>query len=172
MTTILILIGLIISVIFNVYFIQNKITKNKEIEEKEKSLQYRESIISDKEKSLNEKYHKKIKYVENLLNNNLRKGYYEKQLLNTKDNTNLDVIVYIIETDRYTNGKSRIKLDYIESSNHEDIHIDVVEKFVKDHFISVVDSNDITWLDSINELQKERENKLKRILKDEKISGV
>ncbi len=35
-------------------------------------------------------------------------------------------------------------------------------------FISLVDTNDVTWLESVDELSKERSKKLERILKNEK----
>lgn len=105
----------------------------------------------------------------------LRKGYYKQSLKvtsnfdsNFKDKP-FDCIINIIELDRFTNGESKIKIDYIEASISEaDMEHDRIEKYIRDTFKSIVKSSEIEWLDgenSIKELRKEKLEKLKSAIK-------
>lgn len=145
MTTLIII--LIISLIFNIYFliIKNKYNFKKFKIEKERL----EKIRNDFNK---------------IITSNNKKGYYIKpcQVRSTKEN--FDVFVFVDEIDRYTNNKSKIKIDYIESNNiPNDVKNDDVKEYINQIFISVVDTNSITWLESVNEKQKERQAKLNKI---------
>lgn len=126
------------------------------------------SIIS-KNKSKVKEADEKISFIKSLLKKNHRKGYYNHILSETNTGTKFDNRVYVIELDRYTNGKSKIKIDYIENTKRTDgIHIYQIENYINEHFESLVETKDIEWLESVNEIQKEREDKLKRILSYEK----
>jgi lipopolysaccharide export LptBFGC system permease protein LptF len=71
-----------------------------------------------------------------------------------------DYYVYIKEIDRYTNGYSRIKIDFIDSNNS------YYRNIIKKKFNSLVKTVNIEWLeseDNLKDIRKEKLNKLKKI---------
>lgn len=122
-------------------------------------LTLQEKTLQKKEKTLQEK----INDVNKILNFEIREGYIDKKFTKTIDNTTIKVRVFVTEIDRYTNGKSKIALKDINilsgTMNKNDI-LKELQYLFKD----IEDTNSIEWLESVNEIQKIRREKLKRVL--------
>lgn len=120
-------------------------------------------------KKLVDSYNLKLTELKSVVNRNIRKGVYEKALIwTTEKEKEIDFKshVYVIEIDRYKNGKSKIKLDYINVGKHpNESNKKSIEDYIKLNFKELVDTNSIDWLESVDGLQKDREKKLNRILK-------
>jgi outer membrane lipoprotein-sorting protein len=128
------------------------------VTEKHKYTAYKNDLIDE--------YKSKLSKVKNSVFGSIRKGYYEHPL--TYDGDKFTTYVYVDEVDRYTNGKSKIKIDYIEAKLPIGASLNFVREYLDKTFVSLVDTNDVTWLESVDEISKERSKKLERILKDEK----
>ena len=139
----------------------------KELKELKQDLIKEKSILQQK---FVKKYNEKIKLFDSIVNSNQRKGYYiqERYLIKDPNKKTFNAIIYIIEIDKYTNKKSKIKLDYIEIENHPlgTIGNSQTKENIINGFVTLKNTNDITWLESENKLQKERENKLKKIINE------
>lgn len=117
-------------------------------------------IMYNKEKK---KYNELFSKVNNILidiDKPLRRGYYT---MSCNQNVTIDYspIIFVKEIDRYTNGKSKIKLDRIEiSCGDRNFGYSSAEIFVEKEFKSLVETSDITWLESEIEIKEQRRNKL------------
>lgn len=69
--------------------------------------------------------------------------------------------VYVKEIDRYTNGYSKVEIDYIESIYSE---IEVAKE-AKKRFVSLIETDAIEWLEGENHLKDVRKEKLKNLKK-------
>ena len=165
-TTIILSLLLLSSLIMNIIYINKNKNMNKLFDESvEKSKDFdRKNIELDSKKS---ELKSKIKYIENIVSGDIRKGYYKQSLSTTGDEKkeNFEVDVCVIEVDRFTNGKSKLKFDYILFGHiPKGISKENIINYVKDTiFTEFVNTKDIDWLESVDELQKMREKKLKRI---------
>jgi hypothetical protein len=102
------------------------------------------------------------KYISEL-NKPLRYGYISKPLT-WNDTTKFTCRVYVKELDRFTNGESRIEIDKIESGiTSGQISPTTVENFIRDQFISVVETSDVVWLESENAIKDVRRKKLEQL---------
>jgi len=118
---------------------------------------------------LNIRYYKLVnketitnKYISEL-NKPLRYGYISKPLT-WNDTTKFTCRVYVKELDRFTNGESRIEIDKIESGiTSGQISPTAVENFIRDQFISVVETSDVVWLESENAIKDVRRKKLEQL---------
>jgi hypothetical protein len=72
---------------------------------------------------------------------------------------NSSVIIYIKEIDRYTNGYSKIKLDYIDTESS------YYKKIAKENFKSLIKTVNIEWLESEDCLKNTRKEKLSKLKK-------
>ena len=155
-----------ISVILNIYFYYTKNKNISTLKDKEEDLNNREKVID----SVTTNFKNRVSRFNDIVNGNLKQGYYVHGLRYGSVDTgyeSYDVDVFVSEIDRYTNGKSKIKFDYInvgKPPKDKNWKLDNTEKFIKNHFSELVDTKDIEWLESVNELQKAREKKLKRII--------
>jgi hypothetical protein len=114
------------------------------------------------EKTLQEK----INDVNKILKFEIREGYIDKNYTNSYDNTNMTVRIFVTELDRYTNGKSKIALKDIHLlKNNSDINKQDILYQLRSHlFKDIEDTKSIEWLESVNEIQRIRQEKLKRVL--------
>ena len=118
---------------------------------------------------LNIRYYKLVnketitnKYISEL-NKPLRYGYISKPLT-WNDTTKFTCRVYVKELDRFTNGESRIEIEKIESGiTSGQISPTAVENFIRDQFISVVETSDVVWLESENAIKDVRRKKLEQL---------
>lgn len=188
---------LLLSVVANIYFLR----KSKKVKKLEKTCidnineyDFKSKAIEEKIKSVNriiedekykydnkleverEKFEQKLNEVKSLIKSKHKKGYYIQKLTSTDDDGikhNFDNMVYIREVDRYINGKSKIVFEKVEIVNKPShTRYNHVLSYIKENFNSVIDTNNIEWLESVNEIQKEREDKLKRVLNWEKKNGI
>jgi len=116
----------------------------------------------------------RVRRILNDINKPLRKGYYKDSLrviykIPGVEDVPFYPTVYIIETDRYTSGESKIKIDYIDVCISEtDVFRERVKKYIQNKFESVVKTSNINWLESelsIKEMRREKLAKLKKSLK-------
>lgn len=71
-------------------------------------------------------------------------------------------IVYVDEIDRYKDGYSKIKINHIEATGSwKD---DTIDK-VKNSFITLVQTNNIEWLESEEDIKRIRKEKLENLKK-------
>lgn len=114
--------------------------------------------------SNNKKFKKNIITQVNELNSPLRKGYYKHGLVfDNKDK--FDVIVYINEIERYTCGESKCELTSIDIENKPKlIKHDDVYKYIGEQFVSLIKTDNITWLEELTSLKEERKNKIEKLL--------
>ena len=78
-----------------------------------------------------------------------RFGFYKK----------FDYYVYIKEIDRYTNGFSKIKIDFIECDSN--YYLDKIKK----DFNSLIKTTNIEWLESEDKIRQTRKEKLDKLKK-------
>ena len=105
------------------------------------------------------------------LNKPLRKGYFKITLQyypnGIEDKTMTEDFfpyVYIIEKDRYTDGKCLVEIERIEPGIQESkIKKEIIEKFIKDSFHSTRKVSEITWLESESKIKEMRKNKLEQL---------
>jgi len=114
------------------------------------------------------KLNSKVNKVISNLKSPLRKGHYQGALKITNGagltEENFYPIIYVKELDRFTNGESKIEIDYIETCISEDrISSEKVKKYIETSFKSVVKTSDITWLESENAIKESRRNKLEHL---------
>ena len=98
----------------------------------------------------------------------LRTGYYiESCEQTTRVGVKFDFngYVYINEIDRYTNGESKISLNRIEIRSDGSINMSDADSFVRNRFVSVVKTSDITWLESEQSIKDMRKEKLEQLNK-------
>ena len=154
--------------------------KNKKLK---KSIKELEEKNKRKDDTVLDSYKKTIQEVKEIIKGKpLRTGYYKYGLKYGTDNINLntkklpfDTIVYVNELDRYKNGKSKIELSDIEIEwthfKSKKPNKNIIYDFIVKHFISLVETSDIEWLESeenIKEIRKEKINKLKEIIEKNK----
>ena len=108
-----------------------------------------------------ELFSKTNKYILEL-NKPLRYGYYKTKCL--QGGTSYTAIIYIIESDRYTNGDSKIKLKNIEiDCDTGNINRSSAEKFIEKGFLSLMKTSEITWLESEIEIKEQRRSKIEHL---------
>jgi len=109
---------------------------------------------------------------ENILNLNLRVGFYDMivKLAETEDDkvsSDYDTIIHVIETERYVNGYSKIKhIKTDVTSGFNPNNYDYVKKLSKQKFNTLVKTTDIIWLEVDQDIKELRINKLNSILKE------
>lgn len=111
----------------------------------------------------------KQKKLITLINTPLRKGYIEIELTGNSriDDSELAFtsLIYVIETERFKSGESKIKIDYIETCISESkIHRSSIESFIIETFKSTRLTTDIHWLETDISIKEMRKDKLKYIL--------
>jgi hypothetical protein len=132
-----------------------------------------------KNKQLNsEKDILKDNLKENLLNLNLRAGFYKQtfKLAVSEDaskTSNYDIKIHIIEEERYLNGYSKIKhikTDILNGFRTD--QYDYIKKLSILKFDTIVKTSDIEWLEVDPDIKELRINKITSVLneieKDEK----
>lgn len=187
MTTFLIISGVlnILSIPFIIYAFSKlkKISEKEEyvkngekeisdkMEQLQKSYQEKENLLESSKKTLEKTYQTKLNQISDIVNGNYRQGYYTGKFSQSYKNggeTKVVVDIYVKEIDRYTNGKSKIELleiDYTSINGYTNLfNKEENENYIRETFQKLKDTDSIEWLESVNEIQKERENKLKRIL--------
>jgi hypothetical protein len=198
---ILILLGIsfifnIVAIFYIRKTVKNKNETVNKLSQREETVQNSEKILKEKESFLDESYKSrketleeqirmqtnqlkseydiKLKTVTDIVRGKQRKGYYESGFNQTNlagAKVTMDANIYVIEVDRYTNGKSKIKIDEINYINFKgDTYIfnkTTMDKYVKENFNQLVDTKDIEWLESVDEISKERTKKLERVLNKE-----
>lgn len=87
-----------------------------------------------------------------------RSGFY----INNKGG-NYAAIVYIDELDRYTTGYSKVKIKSVESLNPNYKEDSISYAYKK--FVSLMETSDIIWLESEDNIKKIRKEKLEQIKK-------
>lgn len=169
-TTLSILFGLffVASIVFVIlYSIEyNKHQKTKiELSKKDSDLSTTENKYSLLNKTFNE--------LKSDLLDNKRIGFYEDSITlvseeDRKANIKGEVYkahVYVTEVDKYTNGMSKIKLNSIEViSGFSPMSFDWVKSTIKSKFSSIIDTNDVTWLESETDIVQQRSLKITAIL--------
>lgn len=110
--------------------------------------------------------YKKVKKALNIFNEPLRKGYYELQLVAKIDSTNFTTRVFVKELERYRSGESKIEILDIEYcvSEIKVTHEHIKERVLSD-FKSIMKTSDIHWLELEDDLLKDRQEKLLKIMK-------
>lgn len=99
-------------------------------------------------------------------------GFYEDKvnLLSAEDRAagknseQYKLVVHVKELDRYTNGLSKIqiiKLDVMSGYDHE--QYEWVKHCIKERFVSIKKTVEITWLESEENLKEIRKQKLAKI---------
>jgi hypothetical protein len=132
-----------------------------------------------KNKQLNsEKDILKDNLKENLLNLNLRAGFYKQtfKLAVSEDaskTSNYDIKIHIIEEERYLNGYSKIKHIKTDILNgFRTNQYDYIKKLSILKFDTIVKTSDIEWLEVDPDIKELRINKITSVLneieKDEK----
>ena len=101
----------------------------------------------------------------------IRTGIYVYQLSTSGDNSGkseaFTVDVHITEQERYTNGKSKIMIDHLDIGNYPNTtETKSIKKYIIEQMPELINTSDIEWLELVDSLQKTREKKLERILKD------
>lgn len=160
--------------------INNTITEKEKILKKnyqekvsniEKTINQKEEILKNKQSDLEKEYKEKIKLVNSIVIGKTRKGFYKgtfSQEHGDDRKTKVTVDIYVEEIDRYKNGKSKIKLldiDYTSISGFSNLFNKTSnEKYIRETFKQLVNTNDIEWLESVDEISKERKKKFERIL--------
>jgi len=87
-----------------------------------------------------------------------RSGFY----INNKGGNDA-AIVYIDELDRYTTGYSKVKIKSVESLNPNYKEDSISYAYKK--FVSLMETSDIIWLESEDNIKKIRKEKLEQIKK-------
>lgn len=99
----------------------------------------------------------------------IRVGYYKSSLKVTqkdKPDFPFDVLIYVKELDRFTNGDSKIELYRVEPSVDETLmRHDTIAKYIKDGFLSQVKTANVEWLESEHDIKEQRKNKLEQLKK-------
>ena len=128
------------------------------------------------EKSQKDFQEKNQKIKDELISDINRIGFYEETInLVNKDDKKAgktgepyDLIVYVKEIDRYTNGFSKIKMTNLELiSGFDHSQYTWVKQCVTEKFSSLKKTSDVEWLESeedIKELRKQKLAKLEKIL--------
>lgn len=117
-------------------------------------------IMYNKEKKKYNELFSKVNKTITEIDKPLRCGFY-KMNCTQNDSITYEPIVFVKEIDRYTNGKSKLKIDRIEiSCGDRNFGYGSAENFVKKEFKSLVETSDITWLESEIEIKEQRRNKL------------
>ena len=99
-----------------------------------------------------------------LLNLSKRNGFYNKSF--SLDNHTYKFRIYVIEEEKYSNGYSKLVIDGVDIiSGFSPNNFNYVIQTAKDEFVSVQETNDITFLESDIDITELRKNKLERILK-------
>jgi hypothetical protein len=109
------------------------------------------------------KLRKKTKKIIQSLDKPIRKGYYKNS--SKYGLANYEIIVYVTEIDRYTNGESKINLETIEVSGSiiNSYNIDILKKIATNKFSHIVKTSDIYWMESEIEIKEQRREKLKQL---------
>jgi len=141
-------------------------------------------VIRDKFKKLQTNYEKsqkdfqeKNQKIKDELTTDINKiGFYKETitLVNSGDKKAgktgepYDLVIYIKEIDRYTNGFSKIKITSLEVvSGFDHSQYTWVKQCLTDKFSSLKKTSDIEWLESeedIKELRKQKLAKLEKII--------
>jgi len=114
----------------------------------------------------------KLTLKDNILNLNLREGFYDKifKLAITESSEDVDQFetkIFVIELEKYTNGYSKIKLVKTDVLNGFKIDkYDWVRELSERKFSSIVKTSDITWLEVDEDIAELRKEKLTRLLKE------
>lgn len=104
-----------------------------------------------------------------------KKGFYEhtinllspEQKKKGAKGEQYDLLVYIREKERYTNGMSEIYLTKIELvSGFDHSQYDWVKQCTKDKFSTLKKTSDIQWLEPIIPLNKQRLDKINKLLEN------
>ena len=75
-----------------------------------------------------------------------------------------NVIIYVKEIDRFTNGMSKIQLTSIELvSGFDPSQFEWVKTSMKNKFKSIKKTSDIEWLESEDAIKKLRKDKLEKL---------
>lgn len=116
--------------------------------------------------SYKSKYTKLVKLVKEL-NKPIRRGYYKVECHQTGNfvgTIDYTCVVYVSEIDRFTNGESKISLDNIEiGCGNKLFNKSNAETFIRKEFQSLVETTDITWLESEQSIKDIRKNKLAQL---------
>lgn len=104
----------------------------------------------------------------------LRTGYYSnmytqrsKNNLSEIDEIDYKAIVFVDEVDRFTNGESKIIFKKLElSSDSSEFKSACAEKFIRDRFVSIIQTSDVTWLESEQSIKNMRKEKLAQLSKN------
>ena len=117
------------------------------------------------------KYNKLCKKVEKTifeLKEPLRHGYIKRDLEYKKDLV-FQSVIFVKEIERFNNGESRVEIEKIESGICDaKVPQKAVESYIREEFISIVKTNDVTWLEieqSIKEIRKSKLAKLRESIK-------
>ena len=109
---------------------------------------------------------------DNLLNLNLRSGFY-KQTFNLAESedasktSDYDVKIHVIEEEKYTNGFSKIKHIKTDILNgFQPDHYDYIKRLSILKFDTIVKTSDIEWLDVDQDIKGLRINKITSVLKE------
>lgn len=102
----------------------------------------------------------------------LREGFYiENQILSDDEHdpnaitSNYSVVVHILELEKYKNGYSKIKINYLDSNNgYNPSQYNYINDITRKRFNTIVLTSDITWLDKNIDLNKLRKKKITSIL--------
>lgn len=114
-----------------------------------------------------------IKYfkLKNMINSPIRNGYCDYSMTYGNKNDNDDVInftsrIYVKELDRYNNDTSKIQISKIEYGvSNEKIQHKKIQTYFNDRFSEIQKTQDIVWLESVNEIKLLRKQKLDKIIK-------
>ena len=98
----------------------------------------------------------------------LLQGFYRDVIplndIESSTQSDYEYIAYISEIERYKNNLSKIRLDKIEIVSGKCIDdYPFIKTCVRETFISIVDTNNIQWLEPYTSLKDERKEKLKQI---------
>ena len=97
-----------------------------------------------------------------------RVGYYKEKCHQGEDKKyEYEGIFNVTEIDRYKNGDSRIKLINIELSNITDDRLSEHDAllYLNSLFVSLIKTNDVEWLDSVEDIKDQRQKKLQELEK-------
>jgi len=109
---------------------------------------------------------------ENILNLKLREGFYEMTFKlaekeDTNDSSDYDTKIHVIETEKYVNGYSKIKhvktdvLSGFSPNQYEYVKTLSVRKFD-----TLVETDNIEWLEVDQDIKELRINKINSVLKE------
>lgn len=113
----------------------------------------------------NNRLKKKVENTIKDLSKPLRKGYIKKDLVSTNSDTDEKIqffsYIFVKEMDRYTNGQSKIEIDEIEYGiDDAKVNHSKIEGFIRGDFKSVINPNEVIWIESENTIKEMRKAKL------------